>query len=91
MSTDLYRARKRIKAAILDSQLRDHEVQGAEALRTAIYVRAGLQLALNLIDEELEADGEREFLRPIKPRDPIVSYVNAIAGQGIPRGVAAPV
>ena len=40
------------------------------------YYRAGLRTAISAIEDEIDAPAEREFLRPIKPADPVAAMVN---------------
>lgn len=67
MSVGLYRARKAIKDAV-SRCVPEHPDDPVEKLR---WTRAGLMLALTLVDEELDSEAEREFVKSIKATDPI--------------------
>ena len=59
MSGAIYRARKRIEELAKDYQSRDWDVFD-------VYEGTGYRRAVEIIDEEIEADAEKEFSKPIK-------------------------
>lgn len=68
MSVALFRARKRIKQAMLGDNLRDESFDGAN------HWRNGLMQAITIIDSELEEDAKREWQKPLNKAEPPIDW-----------------